>query len=215
MTDETHLLVELTSGNGVGELTAPVGHKLVAHLDGALLDDVRTGRWTYLTCEIPDMPNRKVVGTLVATARERLLFLPAYDIEASMDGGTSDLVHHLTLDPRRENGRRTSHIALIHTGAGERGQRGLNHQVGQGEGNLDYWFSLSVPLSAAHVDLPEVLRTPVSLPSRGLQNRIESLVGERIKNINLGLPPAEPDTPTQVLQFDVWTGPDNPVSLTT
>jgi hypothetical protein len=100
-------------------------------------------------------------------------------------------------------------------GDDERGQRGLNHQVGSDTGDLDYWFTLSVPVSEAHLDLPAVLRSPVSLPSRGLVNRVQSLAGERIKNVNAELPPEEQGASMEVLQLDIWTGADNPSEVET
>lgn len=201
------LLLQIDSRHGAGELSAGLEHPLLAHFGEALNYGKSTGSWRYLIVNLPGSSSSHVAGTLVRTAAGRTLFFPTYAIFATMDDGTGGLVDHLTLDRSLEDGKRRSHIALQRSQE-SKGDRGLNHQVGTNGAGLDYWFSILIPLDADHTPLPARMKAHLEVETRGLQNRLEVMVGERIADTKLGLPDSPPDAKT--LQLDFWISDKKP-----
>jgi hypothetical protein len=204
MTQEP-LTLNLTFSSGDGELVVGCDHPLVGAFRRAIETGRPPGAWRYLLAynQSSDVP--VVLGTLVHTVGDRLLFFPAAQV--TLDGENlyepfiGRVLDHLTLDPPDPGSGSRSHVAVV--GVPKDRSRGVGFRTVPPPGTMIPWFSLLTPGLDGFPVLPKELSVTFPPPRPDVGS-----FGDRLCTAG-GLtvaPLPEARGNPNFLQVDVWVG---------
>lgn len=201
------LTLRLTSEAGRGELTVEADHPLVAALRCAVEEGKPPGRWAYVVVQTEADPAPLVIGTLVHTVGDRILFFPASPTEVTGGsrpgdarfGGTQ--LDHVTLDPPDAQGRYSSHMAV--RGTPQHPSRGLRYRTRAPLGSMLPWFTLLHQSLDSFPLLPRLLLLHFPQIRPDLERFAEEVMHTR-GMVATRVP--EPNAEPSFCQIEFWVG---------
>lgn len=192
---------------GTGEMKLGPDDPLERGFKASLVDGKPFEEWQFVVLHRRAAQPPVVVGTVVRTLGNRLLFFPAINLrlgkwisrDAPSLGGA--LLDHLTLDSAQINGRRRGHIKLL--GREKRGRHAWNFRTRPRDGWHE-WFSMLAPSIDDFPRLPAHTTLVFASGRADLQERFPDFVG-RVSFPGMTVASA-PDVTSSFLQIDVWAG---------
>lgn len=148
-----------------------------------------------------------VIGTLLHSAGNRLIFFPGTQIFLVTEGAAGRFhekeLDHLTLDPPRPDGTSVSHAAVF--GLPKKKSRGIKYRTRPPAGSPIPWFSLLTPALLCFQRLPRKLSVSFP-PPRPDVHQFGNDLFKRGWRLSIGHTPQSPDGRTRYLQIDFWVG---------
>lgn len=189
------LVYQLTIAEGDGETHADLNHPLAAPLKhGASTGKPSSGPWHYVCVRHPDGNPPTVIGAMMNTVGNRLLFFPGSTVNFGMTDSLGRFagkrLDHLTLDPPKK-GKWTSHMTLFE--GNRREKHGLKNTATERPGFMLPWLTMFVPdLSGFHA-LPSKLTMSLDWPSSDLIRYARETIGTHYRQCAVVDAPPEPN----------------------
>jgi len=199
--------LQFRASPGAGELKLGPDDPLVRGFKASIVEGRPFEEWRFIALHRRADHPPVVVGTVVRTLGNRLLFFPAINLrlgrwiarDAPSVGAA--LLDHLTLDPPRIDGQRRGHITLL--GRDERGRHAWSFRTRPREGWCN-WFSMLAPSIDDFPQLPARITLVFTSGRADLRERLPEFAGRvRFPGMTMTSPP---DAPNSFLQLDLWAG---------
>ena len=191
--DIVPLIYILTIGEGEGELHADLDHPLARPIKKAATTGKPAGPWHYLCVRHLDGSPPTVLGALMLTVDERILFYPGASIEYTRSDELGRFagreLDHVTLEKKTRH-RWRSHTTLRQ--GNRRSRHGLANTATEKTGELLPWLTMFVPdLSIFHT-LPAKLKISLDWPSSDVVRYTQEAVGCHYRKRAIVDAPPEP-----------------------